>query len=203
MKALLLILLISFAAPTVSVFAQSSPIITPNPAQEQRIEAAGKTLSTGTGMERKRAESYLTTAYIKGDHEAKNAVASLIVSLLNEPVKEGELWNDDSSLRAKACVIAGHAEIEAAIPALIKLLKPLPGQRVAQNLENLPDENEDGHVLGFAARALVDIGKPAVSALTVEQQQTADPAIRSIIKSVLSDIDKEEPYKEQKRRLYR
>ena len=192
----------SLAVHPVSIHAQSATASMPNPTPMQKVEAAGQVLETGTGMERKRAENYLTTAYIKGDQGTKKAVAALIVSLLNAPVKESELWNDNSSLRVKACIIAGHAEIETAITALIKLLKPLPGQQTAHNLEGLSVENEDGYELGYAARALIDIGQPAIPALEAEQQRTADPVTQSIIKSVLSDIAKEEPYKKQKRQRW-
>ena len=94
-----------------------------------------------------------------------------VLQQLNAPQTQMEThWTDTPTTRSFACHVAGLLHIEAAIPLLIRLLKPLPGQS--------PDRFSDGAYIGPtydgwslpspAVSALIKMGHPAEAALRKE-----------------------------------
>ena len=71
--------------------------------------------------------------YSKADEQQKaeltKQVSGWIMGMIDAPVAPDEQWASGITVRPKACVLAGAFHLEEAIPSLIRLLSPLPGQK--------------------------------------------------------------------------
>ncbi len=133
--------------------------------------------------------------YPKLSQEEQSAIAKIVCAILDQPVEKGEEWNNSCSARNWACWVAGELKIKKAMPYLIGLLRPKPGQ-ILSNIGGRPRPKVDGERIEDAGLALIDMGSAAKEDLEKSSKSSTDAGLKKIIDYILKEIEKNEnpPY---------
>ena len=93
----------------------------------------------------------------------KAELQGLVMQTINLPAKDHENWASPTSKRNIAIALSGELKIESAIPRLIELLRPAPGEKFVEVVSNPfgAERTREGFIISPAAYALIKIGKNA------------------------------------------
>lgn len=134
--------------------------------------------------------------YQQGSDKEKKEIASFVFQLLKQPLKKPEDWGSLKTPPAIGCSLAECLKLTEAIPLIVPLLKEPPGHGPDPNKSfstwDLLPETPEGHSIGWAYRALVNMGSIAKGPLKTEMEKTKDKETASIIKHLIRDIERHE-----------